>query len=414
MYLQRIMKENKNCKKILFLTPRLPYPIIGGDRLKAYYMLKHLSTKHKVTLVSFYQGDQKKCKEYTKAIEELGIQVFVLPLTPLKAGLTILPRLFDSIPLEVLYYTQKAYFNIVEELLNTQKFDIVFSFFMRTAEYVKNNKNLKKILMCEDCRTLYQKRSAENTSNLLQKLVRFWEYNKLKKYEPSIVNFFDIITLVTNDDINSMKTQNSKPYYKLLTNGVDIDKFVFKSIDRSDKTILFAGKLDVWANELMINSIINFILPIIVKEIPNVKLQIVGANPSKKIRMLSKTYKNIELVANVPEMFPYLHKATLFLHPHLGGSGIQNKLLEAMAAGCPVVTTTTGNQGINAIHGEEVLIGNNNEELAKCAINILKSSELANYLSLNARSLIENTHSWDIIFAQLDDIVDNLYNKTKI
>ena len=144
------MKEKIEKKRILFLTPRLPYPIIGGDKLKAYYMIKHLSTKYEVTLVSFYQGDQTKCDEYTNVIKQLGVNVFVIPLNPIKAGITVLPRLLRPIPLEVLYYTQKDYRKIVEDLLNTKKFDLVFSFFMRTAEYVKDRTDIKKILVSKN------------------------------------------------------------------------------------------------------------------------------------------------------------------------------------------------------------------------------------------------------------------------
>lgn len=399
------MSEIKNRKNILFLTPRLPYPIIGGDKLKAYYTIKHLASKHKVTLVSFFQGEQSKREEYAAAIESLGVEVFVLPLNPIKAGLSILPRLFSA-PLEILYYTQKKYRKIVEQLLAERDFDIAFSFFMRSAEYIKFAK-LKKVLMCEDCRTLYQKRSAENTSNILQKIVRKWEYKRLQTYEPDIVNYFDVITLVTNDDINEMRKLNSAARYELLTNGSDVNKFIpLANKDWSKKKILFAGKLDVWANELMIKEIVEEIYPLIKKKVPEAQLQIVGASPSESILALNS--KDIEIISNVPDMLPYLQEANLFLHPHSGGSGIQNKLLEAMAAGCPVVTTKTGNQGIYAKHNEEVLLGNNDEELANCAIEVLKSVELAEKLSQNARILIENTHSWEIIFSQIDEIIETI------
>ncbi len=399
------MSEIKNRKNILFLTPRLPYPIIGGDKLKAYYTIKHLASKHKVTLVSFFQGEQSKREEYAAAIESLGVEVFVLPLNPIKAGLSILPRLFSA-PLEILYYTQKKYRKIVEQLLAERDFDIAFSFFMRSAEYIKFAK-LKKVLMCEDCRTLYQKRSAENTSNILQKIVRKWEYKRLQIYEPDIVNYFDVITLVTNDDISEMRKLNSAACYELLTNGSDVNKFIpLANKDWSKKKILFAGKLDVWANELMIKEIVEEIYPLIKKKVPEAQLQIVGASPSESILALNS--KDIEIISNVPDMLPYLQEANLFLHPHSGGSGIQNKLLEAMAAGCPVVTTKTGNQGIYAKHNEEVLLGNNDEELANCAIEVLKSVELAEKLSQNARILIENTHSWEIIFSQIDEIIETI------
>ena len=169
-------------KEILFLSPRLPFPIVGGDKLKAYNTIKYLAKKHKVTLVSFFQGEQNKMPEYIKELENIGIEVFVLPLSPISAGISILPRIFKNIPLEVLYYTQKNFQKIVDELLHTRKFDVVFSFFMRTAEYIKNSK-IPKILMCEDCRTLYQKRSADNSKNLIQKIIRNWEYRKTFIYE---------------------------------------------------------------------------------------------------------------------------------------------------------------------------------------------------------------------------------------
>lgn len=395
-------------KEILFLSPRLPFPIVGGDKLKAYNTIKYLAKKHKVTLVSFFQGEQNKMPEYIKELENIGIEVFVLPLSPISAGISILPRIFKNIPLEVLYYTQKNFQKIVDELLHARKFDVIFSFFMRTAEYIKNSK-IPKILMCEDCRTLYQKRSADNSKNLIQKIIRNWEYRKLLIYEPKIVDFFDVVTLVTHRDIAEMQKLNNKPYYELLTNGVDINKFVpGENNSRSKNTILFAGKLDVWANELMVQKIINNIFPIIQQKVPDVNLNIVGASPPSSIITLARSNNQIRLIANVPDMLPHLQTATLFLHPHAGGSGIQNKLLEAMAAGCPVVTTSTGNQGIEAINGESVLLGRNNEELAEHAINLLLDNNLAEKISANARKLIVDTHSWDAVLSATDKIFDYL------
>lgn len=399
------MKKTEQQKQILFLTPRLPFPIIGGDKLKAYYTIKYLAEKHKVTLVSFFQGDQSKRDSYVEEIRKLGVEVFVIPLYPVKAAISIIPRLLKA-PLEILYYTQKKYRKIVNELLKERDFDIAFSFFMRSAEYIKSA-DLKKVLMSEDCRTLYQKRSWENSTNFVQRIVRKWEYNRLKVYEPEIVNYFDVVTLVTNDDINEMRKQNPVPCYKLLTNGVDISKFFpLENKDWTQKTILFAGKLDVWANVLMTKKIVGEIFPIIKAKVPDAKLQIVGANPPKSLFKLRD--KDIQVIANVPEMLPYLQQANLFLHPHSGGSGIQNKLLEAMAAGCPVVTTKTGNQGIEAKNNEEVLLANDSAELAERAIEILSSEDFARKIASNARQLIERKHSWEIIFSQIDDIIQNL------
>lgn len=388
--------------KILFLTPRFIYPTIGGDRLKPYYLLSHLCKYHDVTLVSFFQGGLPP-KSFTREVEKLGCKLVTIPLLPFKAGLRSFFKIFSKKPLEILYYTQPEFTEAVQAIIKEEKIDLAFSFFMRTAEYLKDLQ-VKKILMAEDCRTLYQKRSYQQTDHLLQKFIRWWEYFKLKKYEPEICNHFDIVTLVTKEDIESMSKQNSACQYRYLTNGVDLNKFEMPDSTEKREGILFAGKLDVWANVLMLQRIASEILPIIRKHVPNVKFDIVGANPPQQI--LNLKCKDIEIHSNVPDMKPFLQKAAVFIHPHNGGSGIQNKLLEAMASGCPVVTTNTGIQGIDARHGVEALIGNTSAEIAEHTVTLLQNQYFAQEIAENARLLIETTHSWDSVYHSIDVIIN--------
>ncbi len=390
---------------ILFLLPRFPYPVIGGDRLKPHNIIKYLAEKHNVTLVTFFQGE-KAPQSFIREVEKLGVDLHVIPLNPIKAGGKALTKLHKEYPLEIAYYYQHDYQKTVDNLCSQTNFDLGFSFFMRTAEYLKD-KVFPKILMAEDCRTLYQQRSYETSHNLKQRAVRWWEYRKLKNYEPGIVNHFDITTLVTHEDIKAMQKQNPSCKYELLSNGTDVDKFVPNpEIER--KGILFAGKLDVWANQLMIMKIVNDILPKIREKVPNAELHLVGATPPPSISNLENKY--IKIFPDVPDMVPYLQGAELFLHPHEGGSGIQNKLLEAMSCGCPVVTTPTGNQGINGEHGVHLLLGDNSEKLAEYAVKLLSDKEFAQNISENGRNLIVQTHAWKFIFQSVDKIIEEVLN----
>lgn len=392
--------------KILFLTARFPYPTIGGDRLKPFNCLRKLSQDHDTTLVGFYQGAQiPRC--YVNAVENLGCRVFAVPLNPIKAGMRAAARMFGTIPLETLYYTQPEFSEIVEKLTAEEDFDLGFSFFMRTAEYLKN-KPFKKILMAEDCRTVYQYRSYKESDNIKQKTVRAWEYNKLKKYEPEIMNYFDATTLVTDFDIASMRALNPSARLRLLTNGVDIDRCSPPPANEKRAGVMFAGKLDVWANQLAAQKVLNKIFPAIQNQVPDAELKIVGANPPHWLENAVKNSKNVRLFANVPEMIPYLRESQVFLHPHSGGSGIQNKLLEAMACGLPVVTTPTGIQGINAKPGESVLIAENFEEMAASAVRILTEPDFAQTLSESERNLIVENYSWEKIFSDLDAIIEEV------
>lgn len=388
---------------ILFLLPRYPFPLIGGDRVKPYYIIKYLAKNHNVTLVTFFQG--KKFTESLKnSVLKLGVDLHVLPLKPMNAGISSLPRLISKKPLEILYYEQKQFRDEVNKLLEDKNFDLAFAFFMRTAEYIKDV-DVPSILMAEDCRTEYQKRSFKGSKNLKQKLVRFWEWKKLARYEPEIVEYFDAVTLVSQEDIELMRNLNPKANYKLLSNGVDTEKFIpDEKVIR--ESLLFTGKMDVWANELMINRIVNEILPIVKQQFPKIKLILAGANPSKSIKKFEGD--DVEIYSNVPEIVSFLQKAAVYVHPHYGGSGIQNKLLEAMSSGCPVVTTTTGNQGIYARNGEEILIADSSEEIAQKVIELLKNKELANKISKNARNHIVKSHSWEAIYEQCDKIMNEV------
>jgi sugar transferase (PEP-CTERM/EpsH1 system associated) len=385
---------------ILFLLPRYPFPLIGGDRVKPYYIIKHLAKEHNVTLVTFFQG--KKFTESLKnSVKKLGVELHVIPLKPFNAGIGSMPKLMSKKPLEILYYDRKPYHDEVNRLIEEKNFDIAFAFFMRTAEYIKDAQ-IPSILMAEDCRTEYQKRSYKGTKNLKQKLIRYWEWKKLSKYEPEIVNSFDAVTFVTEDDIKLMRKLNPNANYHLLSNGVDVEKFV--PDDKQEReNLLFTGKLDVWANELMINRLVNEILPLVKKEFPNIKLVLAGANPSKAVAKYEG--EDVEIHSNVPEIVSYLQKAAVYVHPHYGGTGIQNKLLEAMSAGCPIVTTTTGNQGIYATDGEEIMIAESSEEFAAKVIMLLRDNKLSEKISKNAREYIIKTHSWEIIYDQCDAVI---------
>jgi polysaccharide biosynthesis protein PslH len=398
--------------KILFLTPRFPYPLLGGDRLKSYNLLVHLASKHEVHVVSFYQGETKQPPEKDIAhLKNIGLNLNIIPLNPVKAGLRVLFTSLFKYPLEIGYYTQPEFKKTVDDLLEKENFDLGIAFFMRTAEYIKS-KPIKKILMSEDCRRLYQKRSYEKSKNLVQRIVRWWEHRMLKQYEPAIVNYFDTTTLVTNEDIIAMKEYNPNAHYTLLSNGVDIEYFKPADIKIPKKDLLFTGKLDLWANHLMINTIIKDILPKIRERFPDTKLKLVGAKPSKSILAMQNEY--IEVHPNVPTLVPYLQKAAVFIHPHQGGSGIQNKLLEAMSCGAPVVTSPTGIQGVQATHGKDIMIGNSPEEMVEHIIKIMTNEQFAAELGKNARQLIIDTHSWQSIFDETDDMINQiLYDNEK-
>jgi polysaccharide biosynthesis protein PslH len=344
-----------------------------------------------------------------KPVQDLGVKVYPVALKPLSSGLVTGFRLPLEYPLEISFYLTKEFKRIVDKLCAENDFDLGIAFFMRTAEYLKNKK-FRKILIAEDCRVLYQSRSYNRSDSFLQKLVRIWEVIKLKKYEPKITSFYDFVTLVTKEDIYEMQKGNPDLQYRLVTNGVDIDRYSpTGNYNERGKYIIFTGKLSVWANTMMAIKVATEIFPLILKEVPDVKLQIVGANPPKSILALASN--RIEIHPDVPDLAKYYSGARVFLHPHDGASGIQNKLLEAMSSGCAVVTTPTGNQGIYAQHEVHAMLAKNDDDLINHSIRLLSDVELASQISQNARNWIIETHTWDVVFDQIDGVINELFDE---
>lgn len=384
---------------ILFLTPRFPWPLIGGDRVKAYHLLRHLGKRHRVHVVTFSHGAPPTDIQRRK-LEELGVELHVVPLDPLRAGMASIRTFWTGLPLEITFYTRPDFKRVVDDILAHENVDLAISFFMRTAEYVRDVVGLPKILIAEDCRLEYQTRSTLAARTLPQKLVRWWETRKLRRYEPAVVNDFDLTTFVSPEDVAAMEKLNRSASYHVVTNGVDLDRFSFRDDHERRSGLLFAGKLDVLANHLMAGTIIRDIMPVVHAAVPDTELIIAGASPKAALQRMAGPHIGIE--ADVPDLVPYLHRAAIFIHPHHGGSGIQNKVLEAMAAGCAVVTTPSGLQGIGAVHGTHVLVGTAPEELARHVIRLLKDAGERSILARNARTLMMQTHSWDHVFSQLD------------
>ncbi|MDZ4744507.1 MAG: HAD-IIIA family hydrolase [bacterium] len=387
---------------VLFLTPRYPWPLIGGDRIKSYHLLRYLATKHRVILVTFCHGSDAS-EEQLNAIRSLGIEVHSVTLSPLHASIGSLRTFWTRKPIEIAFYHRPEFQRVVDSIVATTPVAVGIAFFMRTAEYIRHRSDMRKVLIAEDCRVEYQTRSKQNSTSWLQRVIRSWEIMKLRSYEASVVDDFDTVTFVSNADVVAMHDLVPSSKYEVVTNGVDLERFSFNAEQGRRSGVLFVGKLDVHANELMVDAIVNDIMPIVRQALPDAHVTIVGGWRRGKRRVSSQ---GVTYTGRVPDHVSYLHEAAVFLHPHSGGSGIQNKVLEAMAAGCAVVTTTSGLLGIDAIHGVHCLIATSKEEAALYVRRLLTNIEERATLVANARKLMLETHSWDLVNTQIDNVVD--------
>lgn len=389
---------------ILITTPHFPYPMIGGERIKLFNLIKYLSKNNKLFLVSLDRGYEIR-DEYVDVVKNLGIETYTFQINNLTA--TLKAGFFSIFrnPLEIEYFNHSGFNNKINEILSHHKIDLIINLFVRTAESVKLVL-VKKILLAEDCRSYYQKRTAEVTNKFTEKIRRSYDSKKLAKYETEIMNHFDITTVVTDDDLKQMRTLNSNAQIRIFSQGVDSEYFKPTSLHESRQNILFLGKLDMLANIMMVKRLTENIFPLILQKSPDAKLIIAGSLPGSEILKLQSN--SIIINANPSNIAECYQKTAIFIHPHQGGSGIQNKVLEAMSSGCVVITSPSGANGIGIEHGINAFIARDYQKFADIAIDLLHNPEKRQLISDNARQYILKYKSWENELSNFDKIIVEL------
>lgn len=335
---------------------------------------------------------------------DLGVHVHATSIGPWWSAARSASSIWTRLPIEISYYHRRSFRELTNAVIASSQPAAVVSFFMRTAEYVRHRRDVPRILVAEDCRLLYQQRSRQSTSSKLQRLVRSFEVRQLRAYEPAVMTDFDVATFVTQTDIDAMTEAQPKGHYALLSNGVDLDAYRFRP-DRESRTVLFAGKLNVEANHVMAMDLVCSIWPRVHTLVPDATLVIAGSFAKAELRRHMQT-RGIEYVDAPASLEPLYHRGAVFAHPHRGGSGIQNKVLEAMATGCAVVTSPTGLQGIDAVNGVHAQVGTTHDELAHHIASLLLNPQQRDSMALEARRLMESTKSWDAIDEQLQSVLE--------
>lgn len=392
-------------RRILFLLYRFPYPLIGGDRVKPYHLLRHFAKIADVDLITLDESNEAT-PERLAHIQQFAKSIEVVPFDKKKAAMRIVSGILGSRPIEHSYYHSAEMQQAVNRAVTSKEYDLIVCFFLRTAEYVKDLKGAAKLLIAEDARIIMQERATEKFRLTPQYLVRKIDAKRLKAYEPSMSQHFDHVTFVAEEDRARIFAANPRLSTSVVSNGVDRDKFKFNGGARN-RSILFAGHLGIYHNKLMAERLVGQIFPLIQTKLPDVTLKIVGKDPSNKLRTLITSMRGVELFADVPDVAPYLQSEGIFLHPQTVGSGIQNKLLEAMACGIPVITTPVGAGGIGGLqNGVHAIVGESDHELADRAITLLSDPEQMRSLQHHARQLIEERYTWQAIYHDLDKAIE--------
>lgn len=387
-------------KKILILTPRFPYPVIGGDRLRIYQICKILSAHFDLTLLSLCETKEEMSLRVQDDVFS-AVERFYLPKW--RSYLNVLISLAGRTPLQVAYYKNKKFFCRADTLLATH--NCLLAHLIRVGDGVRNLQGIKFLEMTDAISLNYSRIKKSSGVKDWRGKIFALEARRLLDYERDISYKFNHCFMVSDIDRQFLYKDCSEQLKRVTvcSNGVDLSNMPFQ-FDEGSLDIIFIGNMHSVQNYDAALFFAKDVLPIVLQSFPSVKFRIIGRIRQEQKEYFSKI-KQVVVVGEVPSVAKSASFAGLGVCSVRLGAGVQNKVLEYMALGLPVVSTSIGLEGFSAEPMRDLLVADDANEIALACIKLLKDRNLARELAVNARNFVENHHSWSAMVKPMVDII---------
>ena len=386
--------------KLLFLANRTPYPPFRGDKLKIYHLAKRLAAKgHELTLLTFAQSAEDFAAR--EKLETIFKEVHLVSLPAWKSAMNCLAAAWDSKPVQVLYFQDATMRKKLVEVLRANHFDAVHVQHLRMAPYLAGNKFIPRILDLPDAFSLYWQRRKSVDRGFFQRQFEAMEGARVLRYEP-VMKDYELALTCSAEDLEYLQQTHGAANLRLLPNGVDLDTFYPRDHDYShNQTLLFTGNMDYAPNVDAVQYFSEEILPLIRRSYPAVRLVIAGQRPVESVRKLAG--EGIEVTGFIEDLAAKYNEASVVVAPLRFGAGTQNKVLEAMAMGIPVVCSNIGFAGLGIAQGEGAFMQVQPDAFAQSVIELLNDEALRRRTGHKGIEVMRQRFGWDAIATRLED-----------
>jgi sugar transferase (PEP-CTERM/EpsH1 system associated) len=389
---------------ILYICHRLPYPPNKGEKIRAFYQLRYLATRHTIHLACLV--DEAEDLQYVGALQQYCASIDMVYRPKIAAKLLALRALCTDQPLSVASFYSSALARKIRQRLAVEQIDRIVVFSSAMTVYVQQISGIPKIMDFVDADSEKWRLFADYHPFILSWVYRL-EARRLARHEVEVARTFDHTIFVTDREAHMLQKHVSDRPISIIPNGVDLEYFT-PPTDRRPVTeppaLVFTGMMDYFPNVDAMDYFCREIFPGVREAVPAVRLYIVGRNPTPQIRQLSHQ-PNVIVTGAVPDVRPYLARARVAVAPLRIARGVQNKILEAMAMGLPVVGTPAALQGTWATPADGVRMAESPYAFTHELVTLLKEHALQRQCALQARRYVQEHHQWDIHNARLEALL---------
>ncbi|QKG56007.1 glycosyltransferase [Hymenobacter sp. BRD128] len=389
--------------KILVLLSRFPYPLDKGDKLRAYYQLQYLAGRgHEICLLAL--SDEAVSAEALAAVGPLcrgGLHVHRLGRVARGRGLARALATAGR-PLQVGYFYEKPAHRLVDKLLKDFRPDHVYCQLIRMAEYLRPYAS--QVPMTLDYMDVFSAGMARRaaTAPAWQRPVLALEASRLAAYEAEAFGWFRHHTIISDQD-RQLIPHADKETIAIVPNGIALDYFQPRPLAPKTHDLLFCGNMGYHPNVDAACWLAEEILPLVQQRHPGASLLVAGTSPAPRVQALARR-PGVTVSGWLPDIRTAYAGARVFVAPMRVGTGLQNKLLEALAMQLPCVTTALANNALRGTPGQHLLVADTAPALAEALASLLADEAAATRLAAAGRTFVAETYDWAAATARLENL----------
>jgi glycosyltransferase involved in cell wall biosynthesis len=398
--------------KILLTCKEFPHSKVIGGPIIIYNRLKHLSKNHTVSLAAFCKEDEKK---YIPSVQDYCHDLRLIPLPPQRSRLAVCRDFFFSpVPHYFLrVHKSQEMSRAIADMVVKDKYDFVIAEYSVMGQFIHRNPLLpavRRIMSVHECYYLARLKDFRHYRWGRKKLKEAINLKGLKKYEFDMYEEADKVLTLTPQGKNELLDIRPALDIGIVPHGVDVEHFTYSGPGKEEQSIIFVGNYLHYPNADAVLYFAREIWPRVKHNTPQLKFTIVGQAPPPEIKKLEED-PAIAVTGRVDDVTPYLRKSTIFICPVRLGGGFRGKILEAMAVGRPIVSTSLGAEGIPAQSGKNIILADNPEDFALGIERLLKDDSLYDQISRFGRKLVEDKYAWGKGVEVLEGILTEMMNK---
>jgi polysaccharide biosynthesis protein PslH len=394
--------------KVLVLDEEFPFPTNTGKRTRSFNLYRRLAREFRICYIGYGKRNSGAATALrAEGIETVEVSSTVQPKRGPVFYLRLLANLLSPLPYIVTSHRSRLYQDAVTAAFMRFEPDLVLCEWTPYTIYARGLPSVKKMVSAHNVEADIWQRYHENETDSLRRWYIGKQWKKVERFERDALKWVDGAVAVSDPDLAQLTLQSPTLPMAVIPNGVDLDYFRPLPQPISRQHLVFTGSMDWRPNQDAARYFIRQILPLLQRVRPELECTFVGRSPPPDVLALTRI-RGVHVTGTVDDVRPYVERAAVYVVPLRIGGGSRLKILEALAMGRAVVSTTVGAEGLNVVSGRDILIADGPEAFTDAVLRLLDEPSRCRKLGEEGRKLVEEQYGWDALAQRLGHFIRDI------